>query len=305
MFEPNDSWSLPAHLFMVSAWSARCQGPAKRVRCRSSVQSPASPPDLQAGSRPDYAWTDLTYLLHRHHVSWAYYVFAGTEPACEEAGLTCADGSRAARTPGSWSPLPYFDTVRADGQLTNVQSLSRFFADAKSGRLPAVSWIAPNATVSETPPARVSTGQTYVTGLVNAIMRSPDWRSTAIFLAWDDWGGFYDHVVPPAVDQNGYGMRVPALVISPYARSDYIDHQTLSFDAYLKFIEDDFLAGQRLDPFADGRPDARPDVRENVSVLGDLAADFDFAQPPRAPLILRLHPHTDLVQPSGGQKTGR
>ena len=101
-------------------------------------------------------------------------------------------------------------------------------------------------------------------------MRSPDWSSTAIFLAWDDWGGFYDHVRPPKVDAHGYGLRVPALVISPYAKRGYVDHQVLSFDAYLKFIEDDFLHGARLDPKTDGRPDPRPDVRENAKILGDL-----------------------------------
>src|SRR5205807_4213771 len=107
--------------------------------------------------------------------------------------------------------------------------------------LPAVSWINPNASVSEHPPSRVSRGQAYVTTVINTIMRSPQWKSTAIFLAWDDWGGFYDHVKPPVVDLNGYGLRVPAMVISPYARRGYIDHQKLSFDAFVKFIEDDFL----------------------------------------------------------------
>ena len=130
-----------------------------------------------------------------------------------------------------------------------------------------MSWIDPNGTVSEHPPALVSAGQSYVTGLINAIMRSPDWKSTAIFLSWDDWGGFYDHVKPPRVDENGYGLRVPGLVISPYARRGFIDHRTLSFDAYVKFIEDDFLGGQRLDPATDGRPDPRPDVRENAPQL--------------------------------------
>ena len=77
----------------------------------------------------------------------------------------------------------------------------------------------PNARVSEHPPAQVSLGQSFVTHLINAVMASPDWRSTAIFLDWDDWGGFYDHVQPPRVDQFGYGFRVPALVISPYART--------------------------------------------------------------------------------------
>jgi phospholipase C len=83
---------------------------------------------------------------------------------------------------------------------------------------------------------------------------------------------------------------VPALVISPYAKKGFVDHQTLSFDAYLKFIEDDFLGGRRIDPKTDGRPDLRPDVRENASILGDLASEFDFAQKPRRPLLLPLHP---------------
>ncbi len=124
-------------------------------------------------------------------------------------------------------------------------------------------------------------------------MLSPNWNSSVIFLAWDDWGGFYDHVVPPKVDRNGYGLRVPALVISPYAKKGYIDHQNLSFDAYLKFIEDVFLNGQRIDPNTDNRPDRRPAVRENVSILGDLRDDFDFNQSPRKPLILKPYPNNN------------
>jgi Phosphoesterase family len=92
------------------------------------------------------------------------------------------------------------------------------------------------------------------------------------------------------VDGNGYGLRVPGIVISPYARRGFVDHQTLSFDAYLKFIEDDFLGGQRIDPATDGRPDPRPDVRENAPGLGDLIADFDFHQRPRPPLLLPTRP---------------
>jgi phospholipase C len=105
-----------------------------------------------------------------------------------------------------------------------------------------------------------------------------------------------DHVAPPVVDQNGYGLRVPAMLISPYAKHGYIDHQTLSFDAYVKFIEDDFLGGQRLDPTTDGRPDPRPTVRENVKILGDLTADFDFTQTPRPPETLPVHPTSTLTQ---------
>ena len=293
MFEPNASWSLPEHLFMVSEWSARCDAPGEPMSCRDALENPALPPDYARRTRPaakrsapDYAWTDLTYLLHQQHVAWAYYVFAGTEPDCANGEANCAPKPQRAKTPGIWNPLPYFDTVRQDGELGNVADLKNFYAAAAAGTLPAVSWICPNGAYSEHPPALVSAGQTYVTGLIDAIMRSPDWNSTAIFLAWDDWGGFYDHVAPPAVDENGYGLRVPGLVISPFARRDFIDHQTLSFDAYVKFIEDDFLSGQRIDPKTDGRPDSRPDVRENAAQLGDLRADFDFSQTPRPPVIL-------------------
>ncbi|HZT07464.1 MAG TPA: alkaline phosphatase family protein, partial [Chloroflexota bacterium] len=162
------------------------------------------------------------------------------------------------------------------------------------------SWLVPNSKVSEHPPHSISAGMGHVTNVVNAIMNSTDWGSTAIFLSWDDWGGFYDHVAPPIVDGNGYGMRVPAIVISPYAKRGFIDHQVLSFDAFNKFIEDDFLRGRRLDPATDGRPDPRPDVRENEPQLGDLAKDFDFKQKPRKPVILPVHPKTDMIEPGTG-----
>ncbi|HZR14792.1 MAG TPA: alkaline phosphatase family protein [Acidimicrobiia bacterium] len=310
MFEPNASWSLPEHLFQVSEWSAACTQHDNPGSCRNALQSPGLPPDFAAKRNanvaarrpPIYAWTDLTYLLHKDDVSWGYYVLNGTEPDCEDdAAESCAPVPQNAKTPGIWNPLPYFDTVKSDGQLGNIQSLDNFYAQAKKGTLPAVSWIAPSGSVSEHPPAKVSAGQTYVTSLVNAVMRSPDWSSTAIFLAWDDWGGFYDHVVPPTVDENGYGLRVPGIVISPYAKRGYVDHQTLSFDAYDKFIEDDFLHGQRLDPRTDGRPDPRPTVREDVKILGDLASDFDFTQKPRPPVLLPERPQTTLTERTGAR----
>ncbi|MBV9798222.1 MAG: hypothetical protein JO039_09275 [Solirubrobacterales bacterium] len=96
--------------------------------------------------------------------------------------------------------------------------------------------------------------------------------------------------MPPVVDRAGFGLRVPGIVISPYAKQGMIDHQTLSHDAYSKFIEDDFLGGARLDPATDGRPDPRPDVREANPLLGDVRADFNFNQTPRPPVILPVHP---------------
>jgi phospholipase C len=272
-----------------------CKASDTLATCQAAIDKASIPDALRqkliAASNtlapPDYAWTDLTYLLHKQNVPWGYYVFNGTEPDCQnDSAMTCAPVPQNAKTPGIWNPLPYFDTVRQDGQLGNIQSLTNFYSAAANGTLPAMSWIDPTSAVSEHPPALVSTGQSYVTGLINTIMKGPDWNSTAIFLSWDDWGGFYDHVAPPVVDQNGYGLRVPGIVISPYAKTGYIDHQTLSHDAYVKFIEDDFLGGQRLDPATDGRPDPRPDVRENNPQLGNLINDFDFSQPPRPPVLL-------------------
>jgi phospholipase C len=289
MLDPQTSWSLPSHLYLLSEWAAKCTNAYDPFSCKSKL----------GGNTPQgrlrYAWTDITYLLHRSNVSWAYYLFAGIEPDCEsDTQLTCQPVHQGPQTPSVWNPLPSFTDVAQDRQARNVKSLNAFFAATNSGTLPAVSWIIPNNYTSEHPPALVSKGQTYVTGLINTIMQSPDWRSTAIFLTWDDWGGFYDQVVPPRVDRNGYGLRVPAMVISPYAKHSFIDHQTLSFDAYNKFIEDDFLDGQRLAPATDHRPDSRPDVRESNPLLGRLERDFDFSQRPRPPGLLPVCPATDL-----------
>jgi phospholipase C len=292
MFEPNASWSLPEHLFMVSEWSAKCSNASDPMSCVNALQNPGQSAAKAGVGTPNplYGWTDLTYLLHKNSVSWKYYVAQGTQPDCEDDQATCAAQPQTVGTPNIWNPLPWFSTVQQDGQIGNIQTIGNFYTDAKNGNLPAVSWVVPNGKVSEHPPALVSEGQTYTTTLINAIMNSSDWSSTAIFLAWDDWGGFYDHVVPPTVDVNGYGQRVPGIVISPYAKRGYIDHQTLSFDAYVKFIEDDFLGGQRLDPKTDGRPDPRPTVRETAPALGDITQAFDFSQPPGGPVALNPHP---------------
>jgi phospholipase C len=281
MFEPSHSWSTPAHLYEVSAWSATCSRRGDPMSCASSDY-----PIKRSASHPTpYAWTDLTWMMHRHHVRWAYYLDHGAQTATHPAGV-----------PLIWNVLPGFTDVHADGQLASIRPLTVFKAQAKAGTLPKVSWIAPDRRDSEHAGALVSTGQAYVTRIINAVMRGPDWSSSAIFLAWDDWGGYYDHVVPPQVDGRGYGIRVPALVISPYAKVGYIDHQRLSFDAYLKFIEDDFLRHARLNPATDGRRDSRPDVRERAGVLGDLVRDFDFSQSPLPPLTLNpCPPETTLI----------
>jgi len=302
MFESVNSWSLPDHEYMMSAWSAKCKNKSP-MSCVNDPNGSYSPGQIDNAVREelttgktsiDLAWTDITWLLYREHVSWGYYVQDGWQPDCDnDSAETCAPVAQSWNTPGIWNPLPLFTDVQQDDQLKNIQPLGNFLAQAKSGTLPSVSWVVPSNNDSEHPPNPVHMGQAYVTALVNAVMKGPDWSSTAIFLGWDDWGGFYDNVVPPTVDVDGYGLRVPSITISPYAKKGYIDHQVLSQDAYLKFIEDDFLGGGRLDPATDGRPDPRPDVREDEAALGNLIQEFNFNQAPRPPLLLPTNPPTD------------
>jgi phospholipase C len=284
MFAPTDGWTLPSHLFLVSGWSASCADPQDPMTCSSNVSLRDRGQVHRYGEAPIYGWTDITYLLHTAGVSWSYYVGSGTcsfGPCDQPVG-------RFGRTAAGKNPLPGFVDLYETGQQANIQTHEDFRSAALDGTLPSVSWLVPGQLASEHPRSAgtIRDGMAYVTRMVNAVMTGPEWDSSAIFLTWDDWGGFYDHVEPPVVDRNGYGLRVPGILISPYAERGVIDHHTLSFDAYLKLIEDRFLGGQRLDPATDGRPDPRPTVREDVLILGDLANEFDFSGPPRPPLVL-------------------
>ncbi len=312
MFGSGRTWSLPEHLFMVSDWSARCYRPDDPSSCENEVDAVD---DVRFQPSANYAWTDVTQLLDAHNVPWGYYVFDGTEPDCENPNdLTCIPLPQSYRTGSIWNPLPYFTDVRDNGSLNKIQTVDNFAAAARNGTLPAVSWVVPTNSVSEHPPASLSDGRAYVTYMINQVMQGPDWDSSAIFLAWDDWGGFYDHVNPPGVDANGFGLRVPSLLISPYAKQGYVDSGVHSFDSYQRFIEDVFLGSSRLDPTTDGRPDPRPVVRENYPGLADLADDFDFTQAPRAPLILgnttgnglaaAIHPQAVKPTPTDTATTG-
>src|SRR5262245_1432260 len=286
MFAPTDGWTLPAHLFLVSGWSADCEDVSDPMSCISNVDLKEDSQRWEYGEDPVYAWTDITWLLDRQHVSWGYYVAPGTcsFPPCEGG----PEEGPAGTTPSSKNPLPGFTDLYETNQQDHILDYTDFERAAERGTLPSVSWIVPGNGVSEHPQSSrgVSAGMAHVTRMVNTVMRSDLWDSSAIFITWDDWGGFYDHVMPPLVDENGFGLRVPGLLVSPYARRGVIDHQTLTFDAYLKLIEDRFLGGQRLDPATDGRPDARSTVREEVPILGDLANEFDFEREPRPPMIL-------------------
>lgn len=164
----------------------------------------------------------------------------------------------------------------------HVFSLDHMFTDLESGmHLPAVTWIVPDFGVSEHPLHSMCAGENWSTKIIDDIMRGPDWGSTAIFLTWDEWGGFYDHVPPPNLDYLGPGIRVPLLILSPYAKSGYIDHTPEEFSSVLRFMEDDF--------------GLKPMTKRDRGTA-NMAEAFDFTQAPlpALPLPLRTCP------PSGG-----
>jgi phospholipase C len=296
MFAPADSWTVPSHLFMVSGWSARCAHPHDGMSCVSDVVRPDQFWTPADGEPQPYAWADITWLLYHAGVDWAYYVGPNTCVRPSDAG--CDREKDATMTGPNQDPLPGFDTIDRTGQWDRIAPYGEYFSRAADGTLPAVTWIAPTYHHGEHPPDDLERGQAWVTRAINAIMQGPteQWAHTAIFLFWDDWGGFYDHRVPRRVDENGYGIRVPSIVIGPWVRRNLpVDHAEYSFDSFLKLIEDRFLQGERLDGTNDYQgahawPDARPTVRELVPTLGDLSAAFDFSQDPLPATVLDPRP---------------
>jgi len=300
MFEGVRTWSLPAHLDLTSEWVANCTDPTRVSTCTTTNNIAHNTPSTI------YPWANLFQLMDVHNVTWKYYIDQGLAPDCEDDEMDCPPQQQAPQVPSYWNVPPNFKWVQDAGKAylkLHNPILAQFYADVAAGTLPQVSWLMPTSPVSEHPPNSITAGMEYVTALINAIAGSPYWNNTAIFLAWDDWGGFYDHVVPPNVDMNsgpqpiqGFGIRVPGLLISAYAKHGYIDHSVLSPDSYATFIEDLFMGGARLDPAALGQPDARPDIRDaltsvtfmdgRVAKIGNLFNEFDFQQKPAKPLVL-------------------
>lgn len=162
--------------------------------------------------------------------------------------------------------LPGFTDIANNPQLSShIVAIDKFYEDIRTGKLPQVCWIVPGFSDSEHPPENVQTGMNYVTRLVNAIMNSHYWNDCAIIITWDDYGGFYDHFAPPPVDQYGYGLRVPALVVSPYSRGGHVIHTRYDFTSPLKLIETKF----GLSPLTS---------RDGAS--NTMLECFDFSQPP-------------------------
>ena len=174
--------------------------------------------------------------LEERGVSWKFYV-QNYDASINYRNMP-KEMNRAAQI--VWVPLLNFDRFLDNPQLfSHIVDLKEYFKDLQNGTLPAVAYIVPSG-ASEHPPSSLRSGQKFVKALIQALMHSEAWPSSAFLWAYDDWGGWYDHVPPPQVDENGYGFRVPALLVSAYARRGYVDHTQLDFTSILKFIEENW-----------------------------------------------------------------
>jgi phospholipase C len=250
-----------------------CDDPAERTGAFPQTISPTNSAIMQAEDNGDartvtqhyvIRWPCITnpkYLtlpqvLHKHGISWKEYRGSNSyvDPLREVRATR--------RNPAIWS---------------HRVSSDRFLTDAKNGTLPAVSWLTPPFDVSDHPPTSMCAGENWTVQYLDALMRSPDWKNTAVILIWDDFGGFYDHVPPPHPDIYGLGPRVPSIVISPWAKRG-VNSTVLSSDSVLWFVET--LHGLNRLPLQRRPVDVSDPAGQNMLGL------FNFTQTPISKLFL-------------------
>jgi phospholipase C len=273
MFQSNTGPSFPAHLYLVagqSAYASANPNHMETTRFAWGCDSPTTATVTQLApdgdeKDPQFPCLDFRTIadeLDDFGLPWRYY-----SPSIDSLG-------------NIWSAFDAIYHVRYSMGWKNVVSPeTRVLDDARAGTLPAVSWVVPTARNSDHAfPQKASEhdialqgadGPAWVQSVVDAVGEGPDWKSTAIFVVWDDWGGWYDHVAPPQLDRMGLGFRVPLIVISPYARRGYVSHAQHEFGSILKFTEEAFALPSL------GTTDERSD---------NLADCFDYAQKP-APFV--------------------
>jgi phospholipase C len=260
MFSSLTGPSFPNHLYTVGAQSGGAinnPSSAKIWGCDADDTATVQVMDSQGKvtrTFPCFDFQTVADALEAKNIAWRYYA-----PVKGQDGYI-------------WSALDAIRHIRL-GSLwsTRVVPYGQFVSDAQSGKLPAVSWLIADAVESEHPPASGCVGENWTVQQINAIMQGPSWGSTAIFITWDDFGGFYDHVPPPTVDRFGLGPRVPLLIISPYAREGVVSHTVYEFSSVLQLIE------MRFSLAALTNRDAQ---------ANSLLDAFDFTQAPAPPLIL-------------------
>jgi phospholipase C len=264
--------SFPNHVYMVAAQSG---GVITNITNLRQLERVTDDPD-------GFSFASMVNLFQKTNLSWEYYT--ETRPPIpwliRMAGRQHEDSLRVTFPDPKgltlWNPLPGFNFIRDNPKLmANLVDLKEYYADLQQGALPEVSWIIPDAQDSEHPPEPIAQGMWHVTKIINALMESPYWKDTVVFLTWDDYGGFYDHVQPPMEDAFGLGPRVPMIVISPYARPGYVSHATYEFGSVLKFIEERWGLGHLT-------------LRDGSA--SDMSDCFNFGQKPNAPLAIPVPP---------------
>jgi phospholipase C len=259
--------SFPNHLYSIAAQSGGAVDNPRRTGffsntfgCDAPSQQKVEVYDSEGHVRfirPCFDFKTEGDLLDAAHIPWAYY--AATELQRGYIWSAYSAIRRYREHPRRWE--------------RHVFSVDQVIRDIKQDELPPVTWITPRFELSEHPEYNFCHGENWSTKVINAIMRSDIWEDTAIFLTWDDYGGFYDHVPPPQVDRFGFGFRVPLLVISPYAKRGHIDHRLGEFSSVLRFIEDNWSLSR---------------LTHRDRRARNLSYDFDFDREPRAPDPLPL-----------------
>ena len=203
-----------------------------------------------------FSFPTFADALQRAHIPWTYYAAPITD------------------TGYLFSTLDAFGSIRNTKLwTTNVLDQTGFAKDARAGYLGAFSWLTPTYLASTHPPFSICGGESWFVDNMNALMAGPEWASTAVFLVWDDYGGFYDHLAPPRADTYGtLGPRVPFLIVSPYAKRGYISHTTYDFSSILKTAEE---------------IEALPPLATRDRAAHDTLDSFDFAQRSTPPLLLK------------------
>ncbi len=278
MFQSNSGPSFVAHQYMIAGQSGGAsENPS------GSIWGCDAPPTARValigpngtdlpGVYPCFDYTTMADLLDARGVSWRYYA---PGPASDSFFLLSAfQAIRHIRFGAHWKS----DVISPETQI---------LTDIAAGKLAQVTWVVPAFNNSDHPGAP-SQGPDWVASLVNAIGQSPFWNSTAIFISWDDWGGFYDHVPPPQTDDMGLGFRVPLIVVSPYARRGYVSHVTHEASGFLRYIEETFNL---------------PSLGTRDATADDLHDCFDYTQPPTPYDAVHTNHSTRffLEQPNSGQ----
>jgi len=280
LFAPCPSFSKPTHMYLYSGWSV--WKPDNHYETWIGDENRF--PELAGELTHDYPWNSIGGLLGSstcHNTDWAIYQGVGWTKSDFMCGQFEWGNSSESNMAHYWALLKDFTDAQSYYGYHNTFEFIYNLAVFGESSIPRVSWIIPDGEVSDHPNwSGVNNGHAYVVTILDRIMNAPDlWNSCAVFLSWDDWGGFYDHVVPPKTsDGFGYGIRVPGLLISPYAKQNFVDQQTLSFDAYLRFIEDLFCDCTRIPYESQNQMEGvkRPEQRENDPKLGNLLYEFDF-----------------------------